>query len=203
MNISNKLTLSRLVLAFVMTFFLSFPVIPFGKTLALITFVVAAITDYWDGRLARNDCGITVFGQLMDPLADKVIVCAAFISFVSIAQIVPAWIVVIIITRELLVTGLRILAANRGQIIPAGSVGKQKTIWQIIAIITIILGMAVREDILPLLLTPQALGDFLTQYYNRYFSCVTHAISGLVAVVTVVSGWLYFRQCKDWVMNDA
>ena len=186
----------------IMTLFLTSS-LPFGKTLALLTFLLAALTDYWDGRLARSHYGVTAFGQLMDPLADKVLICAAFISFVAMDQIVPAWIVIIIITREFMVTGIRLLAVSQGHIIPAGRWGKHKTIWQIVVIIVIISGESLREDIFPLIFNENTLQTFLTLYYNRYFSYVTFIISALVAVLTVVSGTIYFWRCRNMVMTDA
>jgi len=202
MNLSNKLTLCRLVMGLSLPFFLTFPV-PFGKSIGLLIFLLAALTDYWDGRLARSTSGITVFGQLMDPLADKVLIGAAFICFVTWNQIVPAWIVVIIIAREFMVTGLRLLGASQGKIIPAGRWGKHKTIWQIVVIAVIISGEALRSEIFPLLLTENILCDFLTGYYNPLFRIMTVGIAGLVALVTVVSGTVYFWRCKEWVMKDA
>lgn len=202
MKLANKLTLSRLGMAFVMTLFLSFP-IPFGKTLGLLTFLLAAGTDYLDGRLARGSSGISAFGQLLDPLADKILVCAAFICFVAMDQIVPAWIVAVIITREFMVTGLRLLAVNQGRVIPAGRWGKHKTIWQIVVIAVIILGAALPGEILPLFLRGDQLQMFLTRYYNHFFGWVTFAISALVAIFTVFSGSVYFWQCRELVMKDA
>lgn len=202
MNLSNKLTLSRFGMVFIMTIFLTSS-IPFGKTLALLTFLLAALTDYWDGRLARSHYGVTTFGQLMDPLADKTLICAAFISFAAMDQIVPVWIVIIIITREFMVTGIRLLAANKGHIIPAGRWGKHKTIWQIVVIAVIIFGESLRDDILPLMLNQETLQTFLTLYYNCCFSYMTFMISALVAVLTVVSGSIYFWRCRDMVMADA
>ncbi len=202
MNWSNRLTLSRVFLAFVMTGFLSFPCIPFGYTLGLLTFTAAAVTDYWDGVLARRN-GITVFGQLMDPLADKVLICSAFISFVAMGQIVPAWIVVAIIAREFLVTGLRLLAISRGVVMPADTLGKHKTAWQMIVISAIILGAAVRDDILPLVLDPSTHRYVIASYFKVYFAYATHTLSGLIAVLTVVSGAMYFWKSRKWVMTDA
>ena len=201
MNWSNRLTLSRVFLAFIMTVFLSFPSIPFGNTLGLLAFILAAITDYWDGVLARRH-GITVFGQLMDPLADKVLVCSAFISFVAMDQIVPAWIVAAIIAREFLVTGLRLLAISRGVVMPAAALGKHKTAWQMIVIATIIFGAAVRDDILPIVLEPSTHQYVITNYFKVYFKFVTHTLSGLVAILTIVSGVSYFWKSREWVMND-
>lgn len=203
MNLSNKLTVSRFFLALLMSGFLSFPQIPFGKTIALLLFGIASLTDYFDGKLARQKYGITVFGQLLDPLADKVLVCAAFISFVALQQIVPAWIVVIIISRDFLVTGLRLLAVKAGKVIPADFWGKQKTIWQIVVILIVLTGLAVREDYLPLFMSPESLETFLTRYYNRYFSYLTFWISVFVAIFTLGSGAVYFWKSKDWMMKDA
>jgi CDP-diacylglycerol--glycerol-3-phosphate 3-phosphatidyltransferase len=139
----------------------------------------------------------------MDPLADKVLVCAAFIGFVALDRIVPPWLVVIIISREFLVTGLRLLAMQSGVIISAGFWGKQKTIWQIVVIIVIMVGLAVREDILPYCLSAETLDHFLNTYFNRWFSHLTFWISAFVAVFTVWSGIIYFWKSKDWVMKDA
>ena len=139
MNVPNALTLSRLVLAFAFIPMLLLP-LPYFKTLALITFAVAGITDYLDGYLARTVYGTTPFGALMDPLTDKVMVCAAFVTFVEL-QLVRAFVVVVIIAREFMVTGLRLLALNKGQVIAAGKWGKHKTIWQIVAIVVILLGL--------------------------------------------------------------
>lgn len=201
MNPSNILTLCRLAMGLALPFLLTFP-IPFGKTIGLLIFLVAALTDYWDGRLARDKYGVTAFGQLMDPLADKVLISAAFICFVAWGQIVPAWIVVVIIAREFMVTGLRLLGANRGKIIPAGRWGKHKTIWQVVVISVIIFGEAFRLEILPIFLPDDTLNVFLAQYYNPLFHYLTMGIAGLVMLLTVVSGTVYFWRCKEWVMKD-
>jgi len=163
---------------------------PFASTLALLVFVVAGITDYLDGYLARNVYGVTSFGSLMDPVTDKVLVCAAFVSFVEVG-IVPAWIVVIIISREFLVTGLRLLAANKGLMLAAGKWGKHKTIWQIIAISAILLGLAVRNDLL------RNSGAELLQDYDFCFGVIALAIAAGVALITLASGILYFMEHRS------
>ncbi|MCA1809327.1 MAG: CDP-diacylglycerol--glycerol-3-phosphate 3-phosphatidyltransferase [Kiritimatiellia bacterium] len=202
MNLANKLTLSRLVLAMIMTVCLTLP-IPFGKTAALFIFLLAALTDYWDGRLARQHCGSTTFGKLMDPLADKILICSAFICFAAIRQVVPALIVVIIISREFMVTGLRLLAAGQGKIISAERWGKHKTIWQIIVISLIILGLAIRGEILPLFMEGARLDEFRQIYLDPWFRCAIFIIASLVTVLTVVSGSIYFWKCRDMVFKDA
>ena len=189
MNPPNLLTMSRLVLAAVMMAFLSLA-FPFARTLALLVFIGAAFTDYLDGYLARTRYGITAFGQLMDPLTDKVLVCAAFVSLVEMHR-VPAWIAVVIIGREFLVTGLRLLAAHRGQVVSAGRWGKHKTVWQIAAIVILLLGIAVRQDYL-VQVRPSVVARF-----DLLFNRLAYFISLVVAGVTLVSGWLYFREHRD------
>jgi len=198
MNLSNQLTVSRFGMAFVLTIFLTLP-IPFGKLIGFFVFVLAALTDYWDGRLARRTGTVTAFGQLMDPLVDKVLICAAFVSFVAIHQIVPAWIVIVILTREFMVTGLRLLASNQGRVIPASRWGKHKAAWQMGVIGIILIGLAVREDLLPVLLQGDSLQTFLNLYFDRYFRYLTFWLSALVAVLTVFSGSIYLWQCRELV----
>jgi CDP-diacylglycerol--glycerol-3-phosphate 3-phosphatidyltransferase len=200
MNLPNQLTLGRVGLTFLMVVLLTFP-IPFGKTGALLVFALAGLTDYWDGRLARSLKRISAFGQLMDPLADKILVCAAFVSFVAVHQIVPAWIVIIIISREFLITGLRLLAAKEGRVLPAGKWGKHKMIWQTVAISAILVGLALQEDILPLVHAGSGTLTSAIAGFNRYFSTVSFIVTGLVAVLTVVSGAVYFWESRDLVLD--
>lgn len=191
MNLPNILTVSRLGLAALMLALLSLPdAIPFTKSLAFVVFVIAGITDYYDGHLARNVYGITAFGKLMDPLADKVMVCAAFVSFVEMG-LVPAYIVVIIISREFLVTGLRLLAVEKGIVISAGKWGKHKTVWQIVAIIVILLGSAVQHDVF------RGADETFLANYDLAFGYIAYAISIAVALITVASGYLYFIENNE------
>lgn len=133
MNLPNKLTLLRLVLAvlFVACLSVSFP----GHLgLALGIFVLASLTDYLDGEIARRWNLITDFGKLMDPLADKVLTASAFICLIPYGAI-PAWVVIVIISREFLITGLRLLASSKAIVLPAEKLGKHKTAWQMITIL--------------------------------------------------------------------
>lgn len=188
MNIPNALTMSRLGLAAVLMALLSID-FPYFKSLALATFIVAGITDYLDGYLARNVYGVSDFGKLMDPLTDKVLVCAAFVGFVEL-QLVPAWIVVLIIAREFLVTGLRLLAISKGEIIAAGQWGKHKTVWQIVGIVLILLGLAIQQDLL-------AGGDpKMIEDFNFVFQYVALGIAGAVGLITVASGARYVLEHK-------
>src|SRR5271168_2608382 len=146
MNLPNKLTASRFVLTafFLCALFCPWQ-IPFRNTLALFFFCVASFTDFLDGRIARSRNLITNFGILMDPLADKILTCSAFIAFVESSNLNPnapvkiaAWMVVIIVARELAITGLRLLAASKNVVLAAERFGKHKTISQIIAIIALL-----------------------------------------------------------------
>lgn len=191
MNVPNLLTVGRLGLTALFLAAIALAnVLPLAMSAALLFFVVAGITDYLDGYLARNVYGITSFGRLMDPLADKVMVCAAFVSFTALG-LVPAYIVVIIIAREFLVTGLRLLAIEKGLLISAGRWGKHKTIWQITAIIVILVGLAVRHDVL----TRVDVAWMAT--YDVVFGYLSFAISVAVAIITVVSGYLYFAENRE------
>ena len=194
MNLPNILTVSRLFLAFVLIPLIVCD-IPFGKSVALVLFVLGGITDYLDGHLARNVYGTTAFGKLMDPVTDKVMVCAAFVSFVEL-QLVKAIVVVVIISREFIVTGLRLLALNEGKVIAAGAWGKHKTIWQIVAVAIILLGLSIQYDILPHR-NPALLSDFC-----RAFGTVAHLLSIAVALLTVVSGCMYLYQHRALCLSD-
>jgi CDP-diacylglycerol--glycerol-3-phosphate 3-phosphatidyltransferase len=144
MNLPNKLTVSRLFLTGGFVAALSIGV-PYGKTAALFLFSIAAITDFLDGYLARKHNLITDFGKLMDPLADKVLMASGFVMLCSLEStrtLFPAWIVITILTREFMVTGLRLVASAEGKVLAAEKLGKHKTIWQIITVIYFLVFLA-------------------------------------------------------------
>ena len=109
----------------------------FHYTVALVLFVAASITDILDGTIARKHGLITDFGKLMDPLADKMLICSAFIAFIDLGWM-PAWMVIVIVARELAITGLRLLAASKNIVLAAEKQGKNKTITQVVAIIALL-----------------------------------------------------------------
>lgn len=143
MNLPNQLTISRFIATFALLGVL-FSSIPYRETIALVLFVVASITDLLDGRIARKRNIITNFGILMDPLADKILTCSAFIAFVGLQKI-SAWMVIIIVVRELAITGLRLLAASKNIVLAAERLGKHKTATQIMAIIAILTSMSYEQ----------------------------------------------------------
>src|ERR1700677_3089907 len=143
MNWANRLTVARLFFTFIFVVALSTDC-PYGRTIGLALFLLAGITDYADGKIARHFKMITDFGKLMDPLVDKIMIAAAFICLVPLKAI-PAWAVVVIISREFLITGLRMLALSKGRILPAESMGKHKTAWQIITVVYFLGVLSLRE----------------------------------------------------------
>jgi CDP-diacylglycerol--glycerol-3-phosphate 3-phosphatidyltransferase len=133
MNWANRITLSRLALTvlFVVSLNSSWQ---YARTTALVIFLIAGLTDFIDGEIARRYGIITNFGKLMDPLVDKIMLAAAFISLVPL-KAVPAWAATTIVARDFLITGLRLMASAKGRILPAESLGKQKTSWQVITVL--------------------------------------------------------------------
>jgi CDP-diacylglycerol--glycerol-3-phosphate 3-phosphatidyltransferase len=156
MNLPNRLTVSRFYLTagFVTSMTLGWRGEPtwmltslnweWGFTGGLVLFVAAAITDYLDGSIARRRKLETDFGRLMDPVADKVLMAAAFICLIP-EHAIPAWAAIVIISREFLITGLRLLAAGKGLVLPAEKIGKHKTAWQMVTVIYFLVLLSASE----------------------------------------------------------
>ncbi len=171
MNLPNKLTMSRIV---AIPFFVAAMLIPTGwpgqKWIALAIFVAASLTDLADGRIARARGLVTNFGKFMDPLADKLLVCSALICLTS-QQRLPAWVVIIIIAREFIISGFRLIAANSGVVIAASMWGKVKTVFQMTMVILLIADLAALQTVtlaiiwIAVILTVVSLIDYL--YKNR------------------------------------
>ena len=138
MNLPNKLTIFRVILIPFFVFFLLLE--PDNQTFRLIAdliFIVASLTDMLDGKIARKYHLVTNFGKFMDPLADKLLVCAAMVCLVATGQL-AAWIVIIIISREFIISGFRLIASDNGIVIAASMWGKFKTVFQMLMIIVLI-----------------------------------------------------------------
>lgn len=169
MNTPNKLTLLRIIM---IPFFVVFMLVDFGpwsKWAALAIFVVASLTDTLDGYLARRDHLVTNFGKFMDPLADKLLVCSAMICMIELGRL-PSWVVIVIIGREFVISGFRLIASDNGVVIAANYWGKIKTVCQMVMIIVLITdlggGFVILEQILiyaSLLLTVISLVTYLWQ----------------------------------------
>lgn len=139
MNLPNKLTILRMIMIPVFLVVLYIPGLGMvGNIAAAAIFILASITDFLDGKIARKYNLVTNFGKFMDPLADKLLVCSALIAFVELGYL-PAWIVIIIISREFIISGFRLIAADKGVVIAANYWGKFKTTFQMIMTILLIL----------------------------------------------------------------
>jgi CDP-diacylglycerol--glycerol-3-phosphate 3-phosphatidyltransferase len=196
MNLPNKLTLSRFALtaAFLAVMFSQ---IRLRETFALALFSVASLTDYFDGKIARRDNLITNFGILMDPLADKILVCSAFIAFVGLNWM-EAWMVVIIVARELAITGLRLLAASKQVVLAAEGYGKHKTISQIIAILAILVFHSYREwnNV------GAAVFGFKTIWGGPWINWFMPLSVWVAVALTFVSGGLYLWRNRQLYLQD-
>jgi len=143
MNWANRLTLSRLGLTILFVIALNSSW-QYGRTTALVLFLIAGLTDFIDGEVARRYGVVTNFGKLMDPLVDKIMMAAAFISLVPL-RAVPAWVATTVVARDFLITGLRLMATAKGRVLPAERLGKQKTSWQIVTVIFFLALLAASE----------------------------------------------------------
>lgn len=196
MNLPNKLTVSRFLLTFA---FLAMLVagFRFHETVALVLFIMAGITDWMDGEIARRRKLVTNFGILMDPLADKIMVCSAFIMFVGLRW-VPAWMVVVIVARELAITGLRLLAASKNVVLAAEGYGKHKTITQMVAIISMLV-LAAYPDWGAVARGIFGFIPFGSQPWVVWF---TEAAKWLAVLLTFTSGCLYLWRNRGIYLQD-
>ncbi|HCW52338.1 MAG TPA: CDP-diacylglycerol--glycerol-3-phosphate 3-phosphatidyltransferase [Clostridium sp.] len=195
MKLANKLTVLRIILVPIFLIFISARRIPYSSTIATAIFILASLTDKLDGYIARSRNQITNFGKFMDPLADKLLVSAALISFVEL-QIVPAWASVVIIAREFAVSGLRSIAASQGIVIAASWWGKIKTVVQIIAIILLLLKVNVHDFKYTMDLVNNS------KFWSDFFNIVPSIVLMIAVVITLISGYEYFKKNKDAIAID-
>jgi CDP-diacylglycerol--glycerol-3-phosphate 3-phosphatidyltransferase len=192
-NLPNAITLSRLALTGVFVAGASLGS-PAGHWLALASFVIAAISDFLDGWLARRMGMVTPMGKLLDPLADKVLVCSAFV-YLSAQDICPVWVTILIITREFLVTGLRQIAVEAGQVLAADHLGKWKTGMQLTFCITCLVWFAFE---------PLGSGNHVTTFLRQ----LTHPQGWLqpasmwaALALALLSGWNYLWASRGLIKN--
>ncbi|WP_347550318.1 CDP-diacylglycerol--glycerol-3-phosphate 3-phosphatidyltransferase [Pseudalkalibacillus hwajinpoensis] len=191
MNLPNKITVSRIFLIPVFLIFLLAP-IPLGETeiagtvllnshlIATAIFIFASVTDWIDGYIARKHNLVTNLGKFLDPLADKLLVTSAFVSLVELGA-APAWIIVVILSREFAVTGIRLVASSEGEVLAASNLGKLKTWIQIIAIIALLIENVPFE----------AIG----------FPFATISLWAAL-IITVYSGWDYFYKNRSVLLKS-
>ena len=171
MNLPNKLTILRVIMIPFFIVFLLVPITPYDKWIALTIFIIASLTDLLDGKIARKYNLVTNFGKFMDPLADKLLVCSALICLIELGKI-PAWMVIVIIAREFIISGFRLVASDSGVVIAASYWGKFKTTFQMIAIVLMILHIPALELLtqiciwIALILTIVSLVDYLVKNHK-------------------------------------
>lgn len=195
MNLANKLTLVRIFLVPIFLIFIAVKGIPYGTFIATFIFILASLTDKLDGYIARSRNQVTKFGKFMDPLADKLLVTSALISLVEL-QVVPSWAAIIIIAREFAVSGLRTIAASEGKVIAASWWGKIKTVIQIVAIILLLLKVNISGS--------AYLSDLVnsSDLMEAVFVHVPGWMLNISVVITLISGWDYFRKNKHTIDTD-
>ena len=196
MNLPNQLTIGRLFLTALFVAVMSIPdqllksvhLLDYRITIATLFFLIASLTDFLDGYIARKLNLVTDFGKLMDPLVDKILTSAVFIILTQ-ENMIPAWITITIISREFLVTGLRLLASNQGKVLSADSLGKWKTTSQIIVASYFLTILGSNEPILKYLkfINQPMFGDLLI------IICTT---------ITVISGWSYLSKNRELVKTS-
>jgi CDP-diacylglycerol--glycerol-3-phosphate 3-phosphatidyltransferase len=165
-----------------------------AKITAIVIFSLACVTDALDGFLAKRNNQVTDFGKLMDPVADKILVLSAFLAFVEMG-IVAAWMVIVIIFREVIVTTLRIMALSKGNVIPADTSGRHKTVWQMASIFIILIYLILNEG-------GRFVFTFWTEEADLIYRNTIYAIMLVVVMLTLGSGILCLF--KNWrVIKDA
>ncbi|MDI6641978.1 MAG: CDP-diacylglycerol--glycerol-3-phosphate 3-phosphatidyltransferase [Elusimicrobiota bacterium] len=189
-NLATKLTLARILL---IPFFMIFMFVDnlYTRIFALVIFVIAGLADLYDGIVARHFNVVTKFGTFLDPLADKLLISAAFISFVELKELnVPAWMVIVVIAREFLITGLRLVASTHGRIIPADVIGKVKTLSQFIGIIVMLCILILNSVI-------KKFHILLLPILHLFLSRIPYFIMIYITFLTVYSGVLYVYRHRD------
>ena len=194
MNLPNKLTVLRAVLIPVFLFFLFAGFVPYNYTIALFVFAVASITDALDGHIARKNNLVTDFGKFLDPLADKALVVAALAAFVELDKFgsIP---LIIIIVREFMVSGLRLVTADKGIVVAAGFWGKLKTAFTMAAIVLILLIFAVSLDF-------NWFGIEITDSFTNACDIVIQVVVWISAILTVISGCVYLKGYWKYIDTD-
>jgi len=192
MNLPNKITLIRIALVFIFMLFLFMKGLTF-KVLALATFMIAAFSDYLDGFIAKRYGIISDFGKLMDPIADKILTLAAFLAFVEM-KLIPAWMVVIILMRELIITGIRLFALAKGEVLPASLVGKQKTVSQMVSIFVILIFIIFRE-------AGVRVFGFWSPPFEYWYKQLIFILMLVTVALTIISGVAFLVKNKELFSN--
>lgn len=192
MTLANKITLTRAALSIVMFIFILLP-FAWARFTATLIFIVAASTDWVDGKIARETNTTTPFGAIVDPFVDKILVAAALFAFVGIRELdVPIWAVFFILLRELMISTLRVIAALEGKVMAAERWGKFKTVIQMVAVGTIFFVV----DLYHLTLLLKGNAQVVCQIMFNTLRQIPYAITAIAAVITWVSAISYLK--NNW-----
>lgn len=198
MNLPNKLTLSRVIMVpFFVVFILLVPQYLYFKWIALAIFIIASLTDLLDGKIARKYNLVTNFGKFMDPLADKLLVCSALIAMSSLG-VIPAWITIVIIAREFIISGFRLIAAEKGVVIAASMWGKWKTTFQMVMLCV---QMVVMDQYVSVNGNNAADGLYVVTPFYQVLMMIGSITMYIALILTVVSLIDYLLKNKD-VLKD-
>ena len=198
MNLPNKLTLSRVIMVpFFVVFILLVPKFLYFKWIALAIFIIASLTDLLDGKIARKYNLVTNFGKFMDPLADKLLVCSALIAMSSLG-VIPAWITIVIIAREFIISGFRLIAAEKGVVIAASMWGKWKTTFQMVMLCV---QMVVMDQYVSVNDNIAANGLYVVTPFYQVLMMIGSITMYIALILTVVSLIDYLLKNKD-VLKD-
>ena len=198
MNLPNKLTVARIIMVPFFFFFLVNVTIPHHFLIAGLIFALASFTDLLDGKIARKRNLVTNFGKFLDPLADKILVISALVCFVNLG-LAELWFVLIIIAREFMVTSIRLIAVNTGEVIAANIWGKAKTVSQMVAIVGILI-MQYLQELIDLSVMPGfAVGPFSS---SAVFWFAGNVLVGISTLFTIISGAIYLKQNWNLFKNS-
>lgn len=191
MNWANRITLSRLLLTVLFVVALN-STWAYARTAALVIFLLAGLSDFADGEIARRYGSITNFGKLMDPLVDKIMMAAAFISLVPLKAI-PAWAATAVVARDFLITGLRLMATSKGRVLPAERLGKHKTSWQIVTVIFFLLLLSAIE---------LQYADVHNEWWHRAWHDAGRILIWITVALTVFSGLGFAWRNRELIAPD-
>ena len=198
MNLPNKLTVARIIMVPFFVVFLVNVTIPHHFLIAGLIFALASFNDLLDGKIARKRNLVTNFGKFLDPLADKILVISALVCFVNLG-LAELWFVLIIIAREFMVTSIRLIAVNTGEVIAANIWGKAKTVSQMVAIVGILI-MQYLQELINLSVMPSfTVGQFSS---STVFWFAGNVLVGISTLFTIISGAIYLKQNWNLFKNS-
>lgn len=198
MNLPNKLTVARIIMVPFFVVFLVNVTIPHHFLIAGLIFALASFTDLLDGKIARKRNLVTNFGKFLDPLADKILVISALVCFVNLG-LAELWFVLIIIAREFMVTSIRLIAVNTGEVIAANIWGKAKTVSQMVAIVGILIMQYLQELINLSVMSSFTVGQFSS---STVFWFAGNVLVGISTLFTIISGAIYLKQNWNLFKNS-